>query len=189
MFPRDGPVHEPQTRINGGTFIGGNLTHIQCQGELGFHILHRASASDAFHNSVERYPQPRCHPEMWTEMLEDLWNWSNNKDNPASSVLWLYGPAGAGKSAITQSFCQKLQEVGRLGASFSFKGGHTSHGNAKKLKPTIAYQLALLLSQLKDLSTRLQKLIIKPCQTTLDLSLMGWTSARDWMFSRKYCAQ
>jgi hypothetical protein len=112
----------------------------------GLHILHSASAGDAFHDSAERYPQPKCHPETRTQVLEDLWTWSSQND-PKSTVLWLHGPAGAGKSAIAQSFCQKLESDGRLGGSFFFKRGHASRGNAKKLFPTIAYQLACLLPE------------------------------------------
>ncbi|KAJ7877276.1 hypothetical protein B0H13DRAFT_1631815 [Mycena leptocephala] len=107
------------------------------------HILQRVAASDAFHDSAERYPQPKCHPETRTEMLDLLFKWSSDP-NSNSRVLWLHGPAGAGKSAIAQSFCQKLEAEGRLGASFFFKRGHLSRGTGKKLFPTIAYQLAQL---------------------------------------------
>lgn len=114
-------------------------------------------------------------------MLEKLSNWSS-KDEPNSRVLWLFGPAGAGKSAIALSFCQKLEAEGHLGATFFFKRGHLSCGNGNKLFTTIAYQLALLkeppdlkhtISQIvqddpsildRSLSAQLQKLIIQPCQ-------------------------
>jgi hypothetical protein len=97
----------------------------------------------------------------------------------------LHGPAGAGKSAIAQSFCQNLEAEDRLGASFFFKRGHPSRGNARKLFSTIAYQLALgkKLSDMhqvilhrvekdpsildRSLSIQLQKLIIEPCQETV----------------------
>ncbi|KAJ7759787.1 hypothetical protein DFH07DRAFT_443279, partial [Mycena maculata] len=196
----------PSTIINGGTFIGGNVNNIQRHGEAGLHILHRAISGDAFHDSAERYPQPRCHPDTRTELLDVLWKWAygiepprnwtshdpqddeehqaascSHEDNePSSSILWLYGPAGSGKSAIAQSLCQKLKEEGRLGGSFFFKRGHPSRGNAKKLLPTLAYQLALLLPDLKQLisqtvendpaivdrtlSHQLQELIIGPCR-------------------------
>ncbi|KAJ7318601.1 hypothetical protein DFH08DRAFT_714591, partial [Mycena albidolilacea] len=91
----------------------------------------------AFHDSAERYPQPQCHPEIRTRMLDVLDRWA-----VLSSILWLHGPAGSGKSAIAQSFCQKLRAEGRLGERF-FKRGHLSRGNASKLFPTLAYQLAL----------------------------------------------
>ncbi|KAF7377537.1 NACHT domain-containing protein [Mycena sanguinolenta] len=95
-------------------------------------------------------------------MFKDLLEWSSKTDSN-NSVLWLYGPAGAGKSAIAQSFCQKLEAENCLGA--------------------IAYQLALSLPAWKrtisetveddpsiidrEPSTQLQKLIIDPCRQTI----------------------
>ncbi|KAJ6570918.1 hypothetical protein DFH09DRAFT_1246855 [Mycena vulgaris] len=114
----------------------------------GLHILCRAAANDASHDSAERYPQPRCHPETRTEIIEGLHSWSSEDDN-RSAVLWLCGPAGAGKSAISQSLCQRLEAEGRLGGTFFFKRGHPSRGHAMKLFPTIAYQLALLFPEFK----------------------------------------
>ncbi|KAF7377536.1 NACHT domain-containing protein [Mycena sanguinolenta] len=169
-------AQDPRTHIN----IGGNVNQIH--GERGFHILHRAAAADAFHDSVERFPQPRCHPETRTEMLEDLWEWSSNTD-PSTSVFWLHGPAGAGKSAIAQSFCQELEAENCLGASFFFKRGHISRGFGNKLFPTVACQLALHQPELKTaisriveedpfianraFSTQLRRLIIEPCRETI----------------------
>ncbi|KAJ6482463.1 hypothetical protein C8R45DRAFT_1099749 [Mycena sanguinolenta] len=159
--------------------IGGNVNQIQ-HGERGLHILHRATAGDAFHNSAERYPQPKCHPETRTGMLDDLWDWSSNTH--PDTALWLYGPAGAGKSAIAQTFCQMLEAGNCLGASFFFKRGNSSRGTGNKLFPTLAYQLAVSLPELKTtisrvveddpsimdrtLSIQLQKLIIDPCRQT-----------------------
>ncbi|KAJ7705528.1 hypothetical protein B0H17DRAFT_670258 [Mycena rosella] len=179
VFPWNNDPHEPRTSITGGTFIGGNINHIQRHGELGLYILYRVAANDAAHDSGERYPQPRCHPETGTTILHDINAWSSEQD-PSSSVLWLHGPAGAGKSAIAQSLCQTLEEEGRLGGSFFFKRGHASRGNGNKLFPTIAYQLALRLPELKraisqrmeddpsithkSLSLQLQKLIVEPCR-------------------------
>ncbi|KAJ7845662.1 hypothetical protein B0H13DRAFT_1647228 [Mycena leptocephala] len=145
----------------------------------GLHILYRAAAGDAFHNSAERYSAPRCHAETRTKILDDLWTWSSPSD-PRSRLLWLHGPAGSGKSAIVQSFCQRLETEGRLGASFFFKRGDASRGNAKKLFATIAYQLAQGLPELKQMisqiieddpsiidrsiSFQLQQLILEPYQ-------------------------
>ncbi|KAJ7196470.1 hypothetical protein GGX14DRAFT_574797 [Mycena pura] len=179
-----------RTSINGGTFIGGNVNHIQRSGEPGLHILCRAAAGDASHDSEDRFSEPRCHPETRTKMLDVLWKWTSGTEpptrgtfgsylkKPSSPILWLHGPAGAGKSAIAQSICQKLEEEARLGASFFFKRGHSSRGHAKRLCATIAYQLALLLPDMKrhisqsvendpslvdkSLEIQLQKLIIEP---------------------------
>ncbi|KAJ7118203.1 hypothetical protein C8R44DRAFT_563232, partial [Mycena epipterygia] len=148
-------------------------------------LLYRASAGDALHNSGERYPQPKCHPDTRTKMLDNLWNWTCGINsffaaNPSSNILWLYGPAGAGKSAIVQSLCERLDAESCVAASFFFKRGHASRGNGNRLFPTIAYQLAVLLPKLKDyisqivlndpaivdksLSIQLQKLIVEPWQ-------------------------
>ncbi|KAJ7176744.1 hypothetical protein C8R46DRAFT_889572 [Mycena filopes] len=144
-------------------------------------------ASDAVHDSGERYPPPKCHPETRSEILSQIYDWSS-KTHPQSSIFWLHGPAGAGKSAVAQSFCQRLQKDGRLGASFFFKRGHASRGNARRLFPTIAYQLSTLLPDLGDviakvvendpsvvskaMSVQAQKLIVEPCrEKTPDLLL------------------
>ncbi|KAJ7757355.1 hypothetical protein DFH07DRAFT_460273 [Mycena maculata] len=141
--------HTPRTNIQGGTFIGGNVNHIRRPGEIGIQILRLAAASDAFHDAVERYPQPQCHPQTRTEILEFLLSWSSQVDR-FSRVLWLHGPAGAGKSAIAQSLCRTLEAEGRLGASFFFKRGHASRGDGKKLFPTLVYQLVLLAQQWQE---------------------------------------
>ncbi|KAJ7503833.1 hypothetical protein B0H11DRAFT_2355672, partial [Mycena galericulata] len=151
------------------------------------HILHRAIAGDAFHDSAERYPQPQCHPDTRTKMLDVLQRWARGAEPPINwTILWLHGPAGSGKSAIAQSLCQQLQGEGRLGGSFFFKRGHPSRGNASKLLPTIAYQLALIDRELKNtisetvendpaivnrsFSAQLQNLIIEPCRRRTPLT-------------------
>ncbi|KAJ6522998.1 hypothetical protein B0H19DRAFT_903159, partial [Mycena capillaripes] len=131
-----------------------------------------------------RFPQPRCHPETRTKLLDVIWDWAGGLqvDRPSSGILWLYGPAGAGKSAIALSFCENLKEKGRLYGSFFFKRGHSSCGNARKLFPTLAYQLAFLHTTLKQhisqmiendptivdrsLSDQLYELIVEPCRKT-----------------------
>ncbi|KAF7369155.1 putative nwd2 protein [Mycena venus] len=177
----DGGIGEGPT-VNYHMQAVANVNHIQRQGESGFHILHHASADAAVHNSAENYTRPKCHPETRTKMLEDLWEWSLDSD-PSHRILWFYGPAGAGKSSVARSFCQKLEEVGRLGASFFFQRGHPSRGSGHTLFPTIAYQLCLaapefkhIVSQLveddpaiinRSLSVQLQRLIIEPCRRSI----------------------
>ncbi|KAF7336334.1 putative nwd2 protein [Mycena venus] len=184
-----------------------NVNHIQCQG-MGLKILHRVAACDALHNSADRYPQPRCHPDTRTKLLDHLWDWTRGIERPRdfmfedyddwswrrhnnwyhdgqdscrmNDLLWLHGPAGAGKSAIAQSLCQRLETEDCVAASFFFKRGHASRGNATRLFSTIAYQLAVRLGQSdciicqnvgkdpsivdKSFPIQLQKLIVEPCQ-------------------------
>ncbi|KAF7372844.1 NACHT domain-containing protein [Mycena sanguinolenta] len=142
-------------------------------------ILHRAVALEAIYDSAESLPQPKCHPETRTKMLEDLREWAL-ESHPETTILWLFGPAGAGKSAIMQTLAGQPQDAGRLGGSFFFKRGHATRGNAKTLFATIAYQLALGVPWLqtsisetveddpsvvaRSIATQIRKLISEPCR-------------------------
>lgn len=110
--------------IHGETLISGNVQHQGEPGEpqinlimrrlkllQGLQFLHRVAATDAFHNSAERFPQPKCHPEIRTKMLGHLWNWTCGVEPPqnfqdeaghsahghsidqTTRILWLHGPA------------------------------------------------------------------------------------------------
>ncbi|KAJ7440603.1 hypothetical protein FB451DRAFT_1191514 [Mycena latifolia] len=202
-FPWD---HLPTTSITGGTFIGRNVNRIQRHGEAV--CIFFIAPSPAMPSTI---PQKdiRSHSAILTrvqKLLEVLSKWASGiepprkwtshdwstlseeddeeKNQPSSRILWLHGPASSGKSAVEQSFCQKSKEQGRLGGSFFFKRGHPSRGNAKRLFPTIAYQLSLLLPDLKQrisrtiendptivdrsLSTQLQELILDPLSIIID---------------------
>ncbi|KAJ7818365.1 hypothetical protein B0H13DRAFT_1661951, partial [Mycena leptocephala] len=145
----------------------------------GIDILHRGVALEALYDSADSSPQPRCHPETRTNMLENLYNWVVSPSG--YSMRWLYGPAGAGKTAIMQTLCLRLQQDCHFGGSFFFKRGHATRGNAKMLFATLAYQLALHNPRLKgpisnaavddpsvmgrDMDVQLGNLIIQPCQS------------------------
>ncbi|KAJ7861009.1 hypothetical protein B0H14DRAFT_3863611 [Mycena olivaceomarginata] len=151
--------------------------------DRGIDILHGAVAAAAIHDSAESYPQPKCHPETRTEMLEDLYDWALDED-AEKKILWLHGPAGAGKSAIMQTLARQLQDAGRLGGAFFFKRGDPTGGNGKALFATIAYQLALSVPWLRTqishivekdpsivertIETQMIKLISEPCRSHAD---------------------
>ncbi|KAJ7450397.1 hypothetical protein FB451DRAFT_1146327 [Mycena latifolia] len=169
---------EPSQPIHGTFITAENVNHYHR--ESGVTILHRVVALEALYDSVESFPQPRCHPETRTEILNDLYNWAIDGGN-TNSVCWLHGPAGAGKSAIMQTLCRRLQDGGRFSGSFFFKRGHSTRGNAKALFVTLAYQLVLHHPELKGsisksaeddpsvvgrgMDIQLCKLIIEPCAT------------------------
>ncbi|KAF7349120.1 putative nwd2 protein [Mycena venus] len=177
------PLHEPLRSIHGGTFIAAETVNHR-QGDIGIDILHRAVALEALYDSADSFPQPKCHPETRTQMLEGLYNWATQANSARPGICWLHGPAGAGKSAIMQTLCQRLQDEGRLGGAFFFKRGHATRGNAKVLFATLAYQLALNNPNLKALisqgmekdpsivgramDVQLQRLIVEPCRFLSD---------------------
>ncbi|KAJ7855194.1 hypothetical protein B0H14DRAFT_3449218 [Mycena olivaceomarginata] len=162
-----------------------NHNHHYESWKQGMDVLHRAVALEALYDSADSFPQPRCHPETRTKILDNLYKWAvQNYSRSACSIRWLYGPAGAGKSAIMQTLCQRLQDDGRLGGSFFFKRGHITRGNAKVLFATLAYQLALHDCRLKGpilqravhdpsvvgrgMDVQLRKLMVEPCQSLDD---------------------
>ncbi|KAJ7251671.1 hypothetical protein C8J57DRAFT_1520476 [Mycena rebaudengoi] len=171
---------EPPPSIHETTFIATrSVNHNTNHGETGINILHRATALEAFYDSAESFPQPRCHPETRTKMLNDLYEWATA--GQSNSMCWLHGPAGAGKSAIMQTLCRRLEDAGLLGEAFFFKRGHPTRGNATVLFATLAYQLALHKKDLKqpisesvetnpsvmgrDMKLQLQKFIVEPHQS------------------------
>ena len=64
--------------------------------------------------------------------------------------MWLYGPAGAGKSAIAQTIAELCHARCLLLASFFFSRTDPKRNNEKSLVASIAYQIALNLPQARD---------------------------------------
>ncbi|KAJ7816187.1 hypothetical protein B0H13DRAFT_1663534 [Mycena leptocephala] len=141
---------------------------------------------EALHDSGERFPEPACHPGTRTRVLEELRAWSVDM-SPESSIMWLHGAAGMGKSAIAQMFAGDCQEQGRLGASF-FRRGHPKRGMWNGVFTTLAYQLATSIPELllpiqqavesdklvvgRAMTVQFQKLLSNPFQKTSSLQFM-----------------
>ncbi|KAJ7716757.1 hypothetical protein B0H16DRAFT_1740976 [Mycena metata] len=126
--------------------VAGNL--IQSRGETGWSILQRNIAGDAFYNSEQRFPPPQCHPQTRTAVQKTIQAWAENP-HPAPSVMWLYGPAGTGKSAVAQTMAEKWVATHKLAAAFFFARWRVGGSDGKTLFPTIAYQLALHIPSLR----------------------------------------
>ena len=58
-----------------------------------------------------------------------------------SSLFWLHGGAGVGKSALAQSLSEKFKKEQRLGASFFFFRSDSSRNNGNNLIPTLVSHL------------------------------------------------
>ncbi|KAF9442440.1 hypothetical protein P691DRAFT_765222 [Macrolepiota fuliginosa MF-IS2] len=95
----------------------------------------------AQHNSSARDPPPECHPGTRVKMLERMRTWFFHMD-PQKAFLWIYGPAGVGKSAVVQTFAEALAAANRLGATLFFSRPN-DRSDPKRVFITIAYQLAV----------------------------------------------
>lgn len=100
-------------------------------------------------------------------------------DIKQAKILWLNGPAGAGKTAIVRSLCDECATANSLLASFFFNRSDPSRNNHKALVATIAYQIfgyiphhnqSLILSVIerdplvftRSVDAQFQALIIRP---------------------------
>ncbi|EEC00077.1 hypothetical protein MPER_00059, partial [Moniliophthora perniciosa FA553] len=100
--------------------------------------------------------------------------------------FWLYGPAGAGKSAIAQTIAEAGQQEGYLVSSFFFSRGDPNRNTAKYLFLSIAYGLAKSIPELQEpiawaikknpallrqvsLDEQFQKLVVEPCNMLVQL--------------------
>ncbi|KAJ7473025.1 hypothetical protein B0H11DRAFT_2037056 [Mycena galericulata] len=125
----------------------GDAIHDQFRG-AGLDILYHSIAMGAVHDSGERFADPACHSGTRLAILEQLSAWTSDTRRE-STILWLHGSAGMGKSAIAQAFAGDCNNKDRLGASFFFKRGHPEQGSWHRLFTTIAYQLAISVPGLR----------------------------------------
>jgi hypothetical protein len=91
------------------------------------------------HDSAERDPPPRCHPGTREKATEDI-VWWIEEPNPSSTVLWVSGRAGVGKSALMQRIAE-LDGI-YFGGCFFFRRGAPGSNVKDHLFSTLAYQLA-----------------------------------------------
>jgi hypothetical protein len=140
-------------------------------------LLHQHIAPGAFHNSDERYDPPKCHPHTRRAVLKKIMDWVKDP-NKVALILWLYGPAGAGKSAIAQTIAELLEEAGLLAAAFFFSRNAAERDNKTPLVATLAYQLTISIPEIRayvlevverdpalfsrSIQAQIQALIIKP---------------------------
>ncbi|KAL4919141.1 hypothetical protein BDW62DRAFT_179564 [Aspergillus aurantiobrunneus] len=94
------------------------------------------AAIDSYDNEMG----PDCHPETRRGLLRQIYDWSCERNG--KSLCWLNGMAGTGKSTLSRTVARSLRAEGRLAASFFFKRGEASRGNASRFFTTIASQVA-----------------------------------------------
>ena len=109
---------------------------------LGIDILLDASDEGAVFDSKHHYDR-RCFPGTREQYIADITKWVTESSDPPSSIYWIRGPAGVGKSAIAQTCAEKLKKSGNLGAAFFFNVN--KHSDPSRLFTSIAYQLTTAL--------------------------------------------
>jgi hypothetical protein len=79
--------------------------------------------------------------------------WVNDPANEAQ-IMWMFGPAGAGKSAIAQSIAEMCFQQGKLAASFFFSRNASGRDNETQFISTLVYQLVLAIPEVKDAANK-----------------------------------
>jgi hypothetical protein len=157
-------------------------------------ILHRATATAAFHNSKERFDPPKCHPNTRLAVLTKIMKWIKWEEDLDAFIMWVYGPAGAGKSAIAQTIAEMCEEEMLLLASFFFSRNDPSRSNGNSLIATIAYQITFNLPHVRDvilaaierdplifsksLAVQVKSLIVAPLQPLTEAGYFNEPSSR-----------
>ena len=111
-------------------------------------------------------------------VLQQIQHWL--VDEQGQHVFWLNGPAGTGKTTISQTFAEMCFADGTLGASFFCSRNFEDRSNLHMIFPTLAFQLAYQYPQFREelvqvlrtspdvgsLYSQMEKLIVHPLKTT-----------------------
>ena len=154
------------------TFV---LATVNSRRLIGIHALNRAISHGAMHDAAERDPPPQCHPGTREKVTEDI-VCRIEEPNPSSSILWVNGRAGVGRSALMQ----RIAERGGVyfGGCFFFRRGVQGCNRKQFLFSTLAYQLAMNVPKMlehieramsqdfslpqKSAAVQVQRLIVEP---------------------------
>jgi len=136
----------------------------------------------ATYNSLERQglDAPKCHPNTRVAVIKRLISWIKGEIDFDALILWLYGAAGAGKSAIAHTLAEICEEHGFLLATFFFWKTAAERSDISRFVSTIAYQIARAIPAIRQLidiavdadpmifqqsvDVQLAKLIVEPLQ-------------------------
>ncbi|RXW17007.1 hypothetical protein EST38_g8849 [Candolleomyces aberdarensis] len=141
-------------------------------------ILLNHSAINAMADSPSASYAPTCHPGTREAVIGRIMAWA--RDRKATPILWLSGPAGAGKSCIQRKIVKLCADEGLFGACFFFSTSESETSSEARFITTLAAQLAENIPGLhwyiesaikmdrrmfaRSLESQVEGLILKPLQ-------------------------
>ncbi|KAJ3561674.1 hypothetical protein NP233_g10051 [Leucocoprinus birnbaumii] len=178
------------------TFVSNTTNHLP--GKQGLAMLLARSMRDAFHDSSDRWPPPRCHYDSRQELRKTITDWGTGQSEASSKqLLWMHGPFGVGKSAVAQNSAEAFEKLEKLAASLFFSRPNRRN-DPIRIFTSIIYQLVLKFPELADildqmvlsnptiltaaLPRQFEELVIKPlCQISPQLvaDMEGWVIILD----------
>ncbi|KAJ3572680.1 hypothetical protein NP233_g2926 [Leucocoprinus birnbaumii] len=121
------------------------------QGLIGLKELLDQSMPDAFYDSSARYPPPRCHLGTRKEYISLITDWALGNSERKEHVLWMRGPFGVGKSAVSHSCAETLEARNMLAATIFFSRSNTNRDDPRRVFTSVAYQIAALCAPFGDI--------------------------------------
>jgi hypothetical protein len=145
-------------------------------------ILHPVDA--AFNRSG---PITKCLQGIRERLIATIVRWIDGDIGHHHPICWLSGPAGSGKSAVSQTVAEFCDASHRLAASFFFFRGAGDRSRIVGLIPTLTYQLSISVPATKPiiqymlhmdplivrqaLRYQFQKLVIEPILMVTDTNV------------------
>ncbi|KAG8913473.1 hypothetical protein FRC00_002333 [Tulasnella sp. 408] len=127
--------------------IGGEIEARKARKAAQMILINGLRRAQARHDSSSRVGTNACFEGTRIGILQAISTWI--EDSGSSSIFWLSGMAGIGKSTIAQTVAELEESKHRLGASFFFSRDDAERRDPGLVCPTIAYQLAIFDDGLK----------------------------------------
>jgi len=140
-FQRDVSVNAVARDQNNVVYGGDHNVYNSGAAAKGIELLHRHCSSAALLDSKDRLDQPQCLEGTREVIIKEIMDWVKGDPKKSASMLWLKGPAGAGKTALEYTMAHLCKDQGLLIAAFIFSRTAAQSSDGKLLIPTLAFQL------------------------------------------------
>lgn len=117
----------------------------------GFDILRQNTTPSAIYGSDTSDPAKEvgCLHGTRLDVQGHIVRWLNDPDSEVA--MWMYGPAGIGKTAIAQTVAKLCEEQEQLSSAFFFFRSDDGRNSAKHLVPTLAFEMLQQIPHTHDI--------------------------------------
>ncbi|KAF5313775.1 hypothetical protein D9619_013682 [Psilocybe cf. subviscida] len=114
-------------------------------------LLASRAEPGAPYDAAAREDVPKCHEHTRVAIVDGIHYWAHSLEPGACPLMWMYGPAGSGKTTIMQTVAETFDKEGSLAASVFFSrlsGGRPR--NKENFVITLAHQLSRCIPALQQ---------------------------------------
>jgi hypothetical protein len=113
-------------------------------------LLSLRAEQGASYDAAAREDVPKCHEYTRVTIINGIHKWAHSQEPDAPPLMWMYGPAGSGKTTIMQTVAEAFDKEGSLAFSFFFSRLAAARpSNKENFVVTIAHQLSLCIPALQ----------------------------------------